>query len=97
MGRDASPRGAHKHYTSDMEFFQAIPGFFKVTLPKHWKSIRDTVSDDFHIIRPEDCRVGRSELYNAKNVIAHVVGSAGPDQATANFPPMRSRMACSAG
>jgi len=32
-----------------------------------------------------------------RNVIAHVVGSAGPDQATANFPPMRSRMACSAG
>jgi hypothetical protein len=30
-------------------------------------------------------------------VIAHVVGPERPDQAQANFPPIRSRMACSAG
>jgi hypothetical protein len=36
-----------KQYASEMEFAQAIHGFFKVTLPGHWKSIRDTVSDNF--------------------------------------------------
>jgi len=49
----------NKHYASEMEFVQAIHGFFKVTLPKQWKSIRDTVSDNFHIIRPDDFRVVR--------------------------------------
>ena len=49
----------NKHYASEMEFVQAIRGFFKVTLPKHWKSIRDTVSDNFHIIRLGDFRVVR--------------------------------------
>jgi hypothetical protein len=42
-----------------MEFVQAIQGFCTVTLPKHWKSIRDTVSDNFHIIRRDDFRVVR--------------------------------------
>jgi len=49
----------NKHYPSKMEFVQAIHGFFTVTLPKHWRSIRDTVSDNFHIIRPDDFRVVR--------------------------------------
>jgi hypothetical protein len=49
----------NKRDASEMEFVQAIHGFFTVTLPKHWKSIRDTVSDNFHIIRPDDFRVVR--------------------------------------
>jgi len=49
----------NKHYPSEMEFVQAIHGFFTLTLPKHWKCIRDTVSDNFHIIRPDDFRVVR--------------------------------------
>jgi hypothetical protein len=31
--------------------------FFKSTLPKNWKSFRDTVNDNFHIVRPEAFRV----------------------------------------
>ena len=49
----------NKHYASEMDFVQAIRGFFKVTLPKQWKSIRDTVSENSHIIRPGDSRVVR--------------------------------------
>jgi len=49
----------NKHYPSEMEFVQAIHRFSTVTLPKHWKSIRDTVSDNFHIIRPDNFWVGR--------------------------------------
>jgi transposase len=41
----------NKHYPSEMEFVQATHGFFTVTLPKHWKSIHDAVSDNFRVVR----------------------------------------------
>jgi hypothetical protein len=47
----------NKRYATEMEFVRPIHGFFNVTLLKHWKSIRDAVSDNFHSIRPGGCRV----------------------------------------
>ena len=44
-------------HAPEMEFVQAIHGFFKVTLPTHWKSIRDTASDNFPMFRLGDFRV----------------------------------------
>jgi hypothetical protein len=31
--------------------------FFKTTLPKNWKSFRETVNDNFCIVRPEQFRI----------------------------------------
>ena len=53
----------HKHVTHNQyhktfdAFTEAIFGFFKNTLPNQWKTFRDTISDTFNVIRPEDFRV----------------------------------------
>lgn len=51
----------HEHVTRYHENFRAfavaIMRFFKSTLPKNWKSSRDTVNDNFHIVRPDEFRV----------------------------------------
>jgi len=47
----------NKYYPSETEFIKAITAFFKKTLPNHWRSIRDTVSDNFHVIQPAVFRV----------------------------------------
>ena len=44
----------HNRYYEDFRTFaEAIMRFFKTTLPEKWRTIRDTVTDNFHIIRPE--------------------------------------------
>lgn len=48
----------HNRYYDDFRTFaEAVLGFFKTTLPRRWNTIRDTVSDSFHVIRPENFRV----------------------------------------
>lgn len=48
----------HNTYYEDFRTFaEAIMRFFKTTLPKKWRAIRDFVNDNFHIIRPEQFRV----------------------------------------
>lgn len=53
----------HQHVTHNRcyedfrAFAEAIMRFFKTTLPQCWGTIRDTVNDNFHIIRPEKFRV----------------------------------------
>lgn len=47
----------HNRYHENFRAFaKAIMRFFKSTLPKNWKSFRDTVNDNFHIVRPETFR-----------------------------------------
>ncbi|PSJ48737.1 transposase, partial [Mesorhizobium ephedrae] len=47
----------NRYHDSFRAFAEAIMRFFKSTLPKNWKSFRDTVNDNFHIVRPEAFRV----------------------------------------
>lgn len=47
----------NKYYPTVTEFNDAIFEFFESTLPNRWKSFRDTISDTFHIIQPENFRV----------------------------------------
>jgi transposase len=47
----------NRYYDSFRAFAEAIMRFFKTTLPQSCRTIRDTVSDNFHIIRPEKFRV----------------------------------------
>ena len=43
----------HNRYYEDFRTFaEAIMRFFKTTLPQGWGTIRDTVNDNFHVIRP---------------------------------------------
>ena len=44
----------HNSYYEDFHAFaEAIMRVFTTTLPQGWRTIRDTVNDNFHIIRPE--------------------------------------------
>ena len=47
----------NRHYLSETGFIAAIFEFFNDTLPKKWRSFRDIITDDFHIIRPEEFRI----------------------------------------
>ena len=47
----------NRYYDNFRAFAEAITHFFKSTLPRNWKSIRDTVNDNFHIVRPDQFRV----------------------------------------
>jgi hypothetical protein len=48
----------HNRYHEDFRTFaEAITRFFTTTLPQSWTTIRDTVNDNFHVIRPENFRV----------------------------------------
>lgn len=48
----------HNRYHESFRIFaEAIMRFFTDTLPENWKTFRDTVNDNFHIIRPEEFRV----------------------------------------
>ena len=48
----------HNRYYEDFRTFaEAIMRFFTTTLPQGWGTIRDTVNDNFHIIRLEEFRV----------------------------------------
>jgi transposase len=50
----------HNRYYADFRTFaEAVMRFFKTTLPQGWTTIRDTVTDNFHVIRPESFRVLR--------------------------------------
>lgn len=58
----------NKHYPTELDFVRAIQAFFKTTLPRDWRTLRDTVSDNFHIIRPDLFRVLKSKGYIIKKV-----------------------------
>lgn len=47
----------NRYYDNFRTFADAIMRFFKSTLPRNWKTIRDTVNDNFDIVRPEQFRV----------------------------------------
>jgi transposase len=47
----------NRYHDSFRAFAEAIMRFFKSTLPEKWKSFRDTVNDNFHIVRPDEFRV----------------------------------------
>lgn len=47
----------NRYHESFRAFAEAIMRFFKSTLPEQWKSFRDTVNDNFHIVRPDEFRV----------------------------------------
>ena len=47
----------NRYHESFRAFAEAIMRFFKSTLPKNWKSFRDTVNDNFQIVRPDEFRV----------------------------------------
>lgn len=47
----------NRYYENFPAFANAIMRFFKATLPRRWNSIRDTVTDNFTIIRPDEFRV----------------------------------------
>ena len=47
----------NKYYPTETEFIKKIHDFFTGALPRNWRDIRDVVSDNFHVIKPEDFRV----------------------------------------
>lgn len=47
----------NRYYDNFRAFAEAVMRFFKSTLPKNWKSFRDTINDNFHIVRPDQFRV----------------------------------------
>lgn len=47
----------NRYYDTFRAFAEAIMRFFKSTLPKNWTTFRDTVNDNFHIVRPEQFRL----------------------------------------
>ncbi len=47
----------NRYYANFRAFAEAIMRFFKSTLPKNWKSLRDQINDNFHIVRPEQFRL----------------------------------------
>ncbi|WP_442577475.1 IS630 family transposase [Mesorhizobium sp. ASY16-5R] len=47
----------NRYYPNFRTFAEAIMRFFKTTLPKNWKSFREIVNDNFHIVRPEQFRI----------------------------------------
>lgn len=47
----------NRYYDNFRAFAEAIMRFFKTTLPRRWKSIRDTVNDNFDIVRPDQFRL----------------------------------------
>jgi len=53
----------NKHYASEMEFVQAIHGFFTVTRTKHQKPVHGSGQDNCHIIWPNDFRSAGLQMY----------------------------------
>lgn len=47
----------NRYYPTFRAFAEAVMRFFKATLPRNWKSVRDIVNDNFHIIKTDDFRV----------------------------------------
>ena len=47
----------NRYYENFPTFANAIMRFFKTTLPNKWQSIRDTVTDNFTIVRPDEFRI----------------------------------------
>lgn len=47
----------NRTYPDQTRFAQAILHFFRKTVPKHWPSFRDRVTDNFHIIDPQKSRI----------------------------------------
>jgi transposase len=46
----------NRYYPTFPAFADAIWGFFKTTLPRKWRSLRDIITDNFDIVRPEQFR-----------------------------------------
>lgn len=47
----------NRHYAKFADFVEAINGFFRKTLPDQWHKLRDSISDNFHVIDPAKFRV----------------------------------------
>lgn len=47
----------NRYHEDFRTFAEAVMRFFKTTLPDKWHEIRNTVTDNFQIIRPEKFRV----------------------------------------
>ncbi len=47
----------NKFYKSYADFADAILLFLRTTIPKHWKSFRDTVTDNFRVISTQGCKI----------------------------------------
>ena len=47
----------NKYYRTYNEFAEAILEFLRETIPKEWKNFRDTVTDNFRVISPADCKI----------------------------------------
>ena len=47
----------NRYYPTFRAFAEAVMRFFKAPLPRTWQSVRDTVNDNFHIIKADDFRV----------------------------------------
>jgi transposase len=47
----------NRYYENFPAFPEAIMRIFKTTLPNRWKWIRDTVTDNFTIVRPDEFRI----------------------------------------
>ncbi len=47
----------NRHYTCFNDFTEAILNFFRKTLPRKWPQFRDTVTDNFRVIKQENYRL----------------------------------------
>ena len=47
----------NRYYPTQKKFAQAILNFFRKTIPKQWRTFRDTVTDNFRIISNKNIRV----------------------------------------
>lgn len=47
----------NRYYPTQKQFANAILQFFRETIPREWKNFRDTVSDNFRIIKHQNVRV----------------------------------------
>jgi len=47
----------NKFYKTYRAFAEAIVHFLRETIPKEWKTFRDTVTDNFRVISTKDCKI----------------------------------------
>ncbi len=47
----------NRHYATFDQFTEAIPDFFRKTLPTKWTGFRDTVTDNFRVVPFKDYKL----------------------------------------
>jgi len=47
----------NKFYKNYKDFAEAILHFLRETIPKEWKTFRDTVTDNFRVISTKGCKI----------------------------------------